>query len=100
MNLLFDSSPPVTSQTARAAAEELESVRHGRQFLVAAVAFLVLASLVTIVAYVARIGTDRLSSTLPLLVLYLGYAIIARGLLYSESVRAFFRAHRDPTPRR
>jgi len=37
--------------------------------------------------------------TLFLLAMYTGYAIIARGLVYSTSVRAFFRAHRKrPRP--
>ena len=141
-------------QSAHTAAEDLEPVRQGRQFLVVAVAFLLVASVATTILYVVRVGPeklpqqgtrlvltamlgyallrghawarwvlvvlmmialfavvpfflspgafapDRLRSTLPLLGLYLGYAIIARGLLYSESVRAFFRAHRDPAPPR
>ena len=37
---------------------------------------------------------EGLPATIPLLAMYLGYVVIARGLLYSKSVRAFFRAHR------
>jgi hypothetical protein len=37
---------------------------------------------------------DGLLATVPLLALYIGYFVIARGLVWSTSVRAFFRAHR------
>jgi hypothetical protein len=40
---------------------------------------------------------EHLTVTLPLLVMYVGYAVIARGLIYSDDVRAFFRAHRRPS---
>ena len=48
-----------------------------------------------------------LPGTLAVLAVYIGYFAIARGLIYSKSVRAFFRAHRrrpisparqDPSP--
>jgi hypothetical protein len=42
-------------------------------------------------------GTELLG-TLSLLAIYIGYFSIARGLIYSRSVRAFFRAHRRRTP--
>lgn len=38
---------------------------------------------------------DQLVGTLIMLALFVAYGIIGRGLLYSESVRAFFAAHRD-----
>ena len=37
-----------------------------------------------------------LQGTIPVLVMYTGYAVIALGLVWSKSVRAFFRAHRRP----
>jgi hypothetical protein len=37
-----------------------------------------------------------LPGTLAMLVVYIGYFSIARGLIYSKSVRAFFAAHRRP----
>lgn len=37
---------------------------------------------------------DNLAGTLALLTMYVGYGVVARGLLYSESVRAFFRFHK------
>jgi len=36
--------------------------------------------------------------TVFMLAMYTGYAIITHGLVYSESVRAFFRAHRRHPP--
>ena len=123
-------------------------IAAGRRYLLVALGFLALTSIVVSIAYVMRIGPVRLpqqvgrlvillalgyfvlrgrawarwvllacllgglwvafplftrpgafsraslSATLPLLVMYLGYGVIARGLMYSESVRAFFRAHR------
>lgn len=39
-----------------------------------------------------------LPGTLALLAVYIGYFSIARGLLYSTSVRAFFQAHRRRSP--
>jgi membrane-bound ClpP family serine protease len=41
---------------------------------------------------------DGLFATIPLLALYIGYFVIARGLVWSTSVRAFFRAHRRRPP--
>ena len=38
--------------------------------------------------------SPKLPGTLLLLGLFVAYGVIGRGLLYSESVRAFFRAHR------
>jgi hypothetical protein len=38
---------------------------------------------------------SALPGTLPVLCMYVGYAVIARGLLWSDSVRAFFRASRS-----
>jgi hypothetical protein len=45
-------------------------------------------------------GRERLPGTLGMLTLYVGYGIVARGLIWSASVRAFFRNRRadDPPP--
>jgi hypothetical protein len=41
---------------------------------------------------------SQLAGTLAMLALYIGYFVIARGLIWSRSVRAFFRAHRRRPP--
>jgi hypothetical protein len=38
---------------------------------------------------------EKLAGTLIVLAMFVTYGLIGRGLLYSTSVRAFFRAHRD-----
>lgn len=75
------------------------SLLQGRAWARWVLVALLAIALFAVVPFFLAPGTfapDQLASTLPLLVLYLGYAVIVRGLLYSESVRAFFRAHRDP----
>lgn len=54
---------------------------------------LMLAALWVIAPHVLSAGAfarDRLAATLPLLVLWVVYGLVARGLIYSESVRAYF----------
>lgn len=40
---------------------------------------------------------ENLPARLPLLVMFVGYVFVVRGLMYSRSVQAFFRAHREPS---